>query len=103
MTAPTVAMATVGCRLNQVDSQDLAARLENDEFAILLYGCSPDDAQRVGRRLVAEVAELGRAYPEALVTASQVGAAQPDRTVAAWGRSRPAPRPRRALEEGGRK
>lgn len=49
---------------------DLAARLENDEFAILLYGCGPDDAQRVGQRLVAEVAELGRAYPEARVTAS---------------------------------
>jgi len=49
---------------------DLASRLENDEFAILLYGCSPDDAQRVGQRIVAEVAELGRAYPEAPVTAS---------------------------------
>jgi diguanylate cyclase (GGDEF)-like protein len=49
---------------------DLAARLENDEFAILLYGCGPDDAQRVGQRLVAEVAELGRAYPEARTTAS---------------------------------
>jgi diguanylate cyclase (GGDEF)-like protein len=49
---------------------DLAARLENDEFAILLYGCGPDDAQRVGQRLVAEVAELGRAYPESRVTAS---------------------------------
>jgi diguanylate cyclase (GGDEF)-like protein len=49
---------------------DLAARLDNDEFAILLYGCGPEDAQRVGHRLVAEVAELGRAYPEAPVTAS---------------------------------
>jgi diguanylate cyclase (GGDEF)-like protein len=49
---------------------DLAARLENDEFAILLYGCGPDDAERVGQRLVAEVAELGRAYPEARTTAS---------------------------------
>jgi diguanylate cyclase (GGDEF)-like protein len=49
---------------------DLAARLENDEFAILLYGCSPDDAQRVGQRIVAEVAELSRAYPESKVTAS---------------------------------
>ena len=49
---------------------DLASRLENDEFAILLYGCGPDDAQRVGQRVVAEVAELGRAYPEARVTAS---------------------------------
>jgi diguanylate cyclase (GGDEF)-like protein len=49
---------------------DLAARLENDEFAILLYGCGPEDAQRVGQRLVAEVAELGRAYPEARTTAS---------------------------------
>jgi diguanylate cyclase (GGDEF)-like protein len=49
---------------------DLAARLENDEFAILLYGCGPEDAQRVGERLVAEVAELGRAYPEARTTAS---------------------------------
>lgn len=49
---------------------DLAARLENDEFAVLLYGCGPDDAQRVGQRLVAEVAELGRAYPESRVTAS---------------------------------
>ena len=49
---------------------DLAARLENDEFAVLLYGCGPDDAQRVGGRLVAEVAELGRAYPESRVTAS---------------------------------
>jgi diguanylate cyclase (GGDEF)-like protein len=49
---------------------DLAARLENDEFAILLYGCSPDDAQRVGQRIVSEVAELSRAYPESRVTAS---------------------------------
>jgi len=49
---------------------DLAARLDNDEFAILLYECSPEDAQRVGERLVAEVAELGRAYPEARTTAS---------------------------------
>lgn len=49
---------------------DLAARLENDEFAILLYGCGPDDARRVGQRLVAEIAELGRAYSEAPVTAS---------------------------------
>ena len=49
---------------------DLAARLENDEFAILLYGCGPDDAQRVGQRIVAEVEELGRAYPESRTTAS---------------------------------
>jgi diguanylate cyclase (GGDEF)-like protein len=49
---------------------DLAARLENDEFAVLLYGCGPEDAQRVGQRIVAEVAELGRAYPEARTTAS---------------------------------
>jgi diguanylate cyclase (GGDEF)-like protein len=49
---------------------DLPARLDNDEFAILLYGCGPEDAQRVGQRLVAEVKELGRAYPEARVTAS---------------------------------
>lgn len=49
---------------------DLAARLENDEFAILLYGCGPEDAQRVGQRLVAEVEELGRAYPESRTTAS---------------------------------
>jgi diguanylate cyclase (GGDEF)-like protein len=49
---------------------DLGARLENDEFAILLYGCGPEDAQRVGERLVAEVAELGRSYPEARTTAS---------------------------------
>lgn len=49
---------------------DLASRLENDEFAILLYGCGPEDARRVGQRLVSEVKELGRAYPEARVTAS---------------------------------
>jgi diguanylate cyclase (GGDEF)-like protein len=49
---------------------DLAARLENDEFAVLLYGCGPEDAQRVGQRIVSEVAELGRAHPEAPVTAS---------------------------------
>jgi diguanylate cyclase (GGDEF)-like protein len=49
---------------------DLGARLENDEFAILLYGCGPEDAQRVGQRLVSEVAELGRTYPEARTTAS---------------------------------
>jgi len=49
---------------------DLAARLENDEFAILLYGCGPEDARRVGLRLVAEIADLGHAYPEARVTAS---------------------------------
>ena len=49
---------------------DLAARLENDEFALLLYNCSPEHAQKVGRRVVDEVAELGRAYPNARVTAS---------------------------------
>lgn len=49
---------------------DLAGRLENDEFAILLYGCGPEDAERVGRRVVAEVAGLGQAYPESPVTAS---------------------------------
>jgi diguanylate cyclase (GGDEF)-like protein len=49
---------------------DLAARLENDEFALLLYSCSPDNAQKIGRRVVDEVAELGRAYPNARVTAS---------------------------------
>ena len=49
---------------------DLAARLENDEFALLLYSCAPDDAQKIGQRLVDEVAELGRAYPNSRVTAS---------------------------------
>lgn len=49
---------------------DLAARLENDEFALLLYSCGPEDAQKIGQRLVDEVAELGRAYPNARVTAS---------------------------------
>lgn len=49
---------------------DLAARLDNDEFAILLYGCGPDDAERVGQRLVSEVAELARAYPESRLAAS---------------------------------
>lgn len=49
---------------------DLAARLENDEFAILLYGCGPEDAHRVGQRIVTEITELGRSYPEARVTAS---------------------------------
>jgi len=49
---------------------DLAARHENDEFALLLYSCSPDHAQKVGRRVVDEVAELGRAYPDARVSAS---------------------------------
>jgi diguanylate cyclase (GGDEF)-like protein len=49
---------------------DLAARLEGDEFALLLYSCGPDHALRIGQRLVEEVAELGRAYPDARVTAS---------------------------------
>jgi diguanylate cyclase (GGDEF)-like protein len=49
---------------------DLAARLENDEFALLLYNCAPDNAQKIGRRLVDEIAELGRVYPNARVTAS---------------------------------
>jgi len=49
---------------------DLAARLENDEFALLLYSCAPNDAQKIGQRLVDEVAELGRAYQNARVTAS---------------------------------
>jgi diguanylate cyclase (GGDEF)-like protein len=49
---------------------DLAARLEGDEFALLLYNCAPDNALKIGQRLVDEVAELGRAYPEARVTAS---------------------------------
>ena len=49
---------------------DLAARLENDEFALLLYNCAPDHAEKIGQRLVDEVAELGRAYPHARVTGS---------------------------------
>jgi diguanylate cyclase (GGDEF)-like protein len=49
---------------------DLASRLENDEFAVLLYGCGPADAERVGQRLVEEIAALGRAYPEVRITAS---------------------------------
>jgi diguanylate cyclase (GGDEF)-like protein len=49
---------------------DLASRLEGDEFALLLYSCAPDNALKIGRRLVDEVAELGRAYPDARVTAS---------------------------------
>ncbi len=49
---------------------DLAARLENDEFSLLLYNCAPDNALKIGQRLVDEVAELGRAYPDARVTAS---------------------------------
>jgi diguanylate cyclase (GGDEF)-like protein len=49
---------------------DLASRLEGDEFALLLYNCAPDNALKVGQRLVDEVAELGRAYPDARVTAS---------------------------------
>ena len=49
---------------------DLAARLDGDEFALLLYGCTPDHVQRVGERIVEEIADLGRAFPEARVTAS---------------------------------
>jgi diguanylate cyclase (GGDEF)-like protein len=49
---------------------DLAARLDGDEFALLLYSCAPDNALKIGQRLVEEVAELGRAYPDARVTAS---------------------------------
>jgi diguanylate cyclase (GGDEF)-like protein len=49
---------------------DLAARLERDEFALLLYACGPDDANRVGQRIVEEVAELGRAFEHSRVTAS---------------------------------
>ena len=49
---------------------DLASRLESDEFALLLYSCAPDDALRVGQRIVEEVAELGRGYSETRVTAS---------------------------------
>jgi diguanylate cyclase (GGDEF)-like protein len=49
---------------------DLAARLENDEFALLLYNCAPDHAHKIGQRLVDEIAELGRAYPRTRVTAS---------------------------------
>jgi diguanylate cyclase (GGDEF)-like protein len=49
---------------------DLAARLERDEFALLLYSCSPDDALKVGQRVIDEIAELGRTFPEAPVTTS---------------------------------
>jgi diguanylate cyclase (GGDEF)-like protein len=49
---------------------DLAARLERDEFALLLYACGPDDASRVGQRIVEEVAELGRAFEHSRITAS---------------------------------
>ncbi len=49
---------------------DLAARLEGDEFALLLYNCGTDHALKIGQRVVDEVAELGRAYPNARVTGS---------------------------------
>jgi len=49
---------------------DVAARLEHDEFALLLYSCGPDHAQKIAQRVVDEIAELGRAYPNARVTAS---------------------------------
>lgn len=49
---------------------DLAARLEGDQFALLLYNCGPENALKVGQRAIEEVAELGRAYPDARVTAS---------------------------------
>jgi diguanylate cyclase (GGDEF)-like protein len=49
---------------------DFAARLEADEFALLLYNCGPDNAKKIGQRLVDEVAELGRGYPNARITAS---------------------------------
>jgi diguanylate cyclase (GGDEF)-like protein len=49
---------------------DLASRLEGDEFALLLYSCAPEDANRVGQRIVDEIAELGKAYTDARVTAS---------------------------------
>lgn len=49
---------------------DLASRLDSDEFALLLYGCRPDDATRVAERVLAEIVELGRAYPDAPVSAS---------------------------------
>ena len=49
---------------------DLAARLEGNEFALLLYNCGPENAQKVGQRVIKEIGELGRAYPNARVTAS---------------------------------
>jgi len=49
---------------------DFAARLEADEFALLLYNCGPDNAKKIGQRLVDEIAELGREYPNARITAS---------------------------------
>lgn len=49
---------------------DLAARLENDEFAMLLYDCGEADACRVAERIVGEVAALARAYPEARIGAN---------------------------------
>ena len=42
MSAPTVAIATLGCRLNQVDSQDLAARLEHRGFRTVPFETPAD-------------------------------------------------------------
>ena len=42
MSAPTVAIATLGCRLNQVDSRDIATRLEQRGFQLVPFE-SPAD------------------------------------------------------------
>ncbi len=42
MSAPTVAIATLGCRLNQVDSQELAARLEHRGFRTVPFETPAD-------------------------------------------------------------
>ncbi len=49
---------------------DLLARLDQDEFAVLLYACEPQDAAHVARRLIEQVAEVGRTFTEVPLTAS---------------------------------
>ncbi len=49
---------------------DLLARLDQDEYAVLLYACEPQDAAHVARRLIEQVAEVGRTYTEVPLTAS---------------------------------
>lgn len=91
MSAPTVAIATLGCRLNQVDSQDLAARLEQRGFrtvpldsaadAVVVNTCTVTGrAVASDRRMIRRAA---RAHPGARLIVTGCWAQTDPATVAA--------------------
>jgi threonylcarbamoyladenosine tRNA methylthiotransferase MtaB len=91
VSAPTVAIATLGCRLNQVDSQEIAARLEQRGFRTVPFETAADvvivntctvtgRAEASDRQMIRRAA---RAHPHARIVVTGCWAQTDPRAVAA--------------------